>query len=525
MIKIRLLYNNGYKWFIKGNIYVKGYIFTSSNELLKGESLISYFSDIHSFSDFQIRLQEANGLFSVIIRNENTVWAAIDHARSFPLFYYQGKDFFEVTDNPDQFKEDNIPLILEKDHATFLCYSGFVPGDKTLLKDIYQLRAGEYLCYENGTLKKGYHTQYLTDTFSTKKRSELKEELKTVLDNVGKRMVKALENRPVAIPLSGGFDSRIIVYLLKKNQYPNVLCFTYGLNNNVEVKNAERTAKRLGYEWHFTNYEKYFDQSLTDDPVFKEYANFSGSYSNKFYTQEYYATRELLDLGKIPENTVFIPGHSGAIAGHLLKKEMINPGFSFVDYALEAIFSFVYPRRKELKIIRKEIDFLNNQEKKYPSFLIYENWRFQETTVKLGLNAAKLWDFFGYEYLLPLWDKELFQFFVRIPFEHKYDKNLYTEALIELFRESDIYFPEEELFTSEKLVKKVAFRSRLKKRFPFLKKFKNIWKTDHIGSQYYAKGFIQELKDSGNYQKMLSMNGIYSAWYVNEVKKKIARNK
>ncbi len=522
MIHIQLVYNKGYKWFERENVFVKGYIFTSGNQLLKGEALIDYFSDIDSFSDFQSKIKEANGLFSVVIKNGNSLWASVDHARIFPVFYYHKDDFFEITDNPGLLRE-HIPMILDENNAMVLCYSGFVPGDKTLLKDVCQLRAGESLCYENNNVTKEFHTQFLTNTFSAKSREELKEELKIVLDNVGKRMVKALGNRPVALPLSGGFDSRILACLLKKNNYPNVLCFTYGLNNNVEVSNARRTAENLGYEWHFTNYANYFDHSLTDDPVFKEYIHFSGTYSNKFYTQEYYATLDLQDLKKVSENTVFIPGHSGAIAGHLLKKKMMEPDFSFVDYALEETFSLVYPRKKDQKLIRKEIDFLNNHDKKYPSFLLYENWRFQETTAKLGLNAAKLWDFLGYEFMLPLWDKELYSFFVQVPLQHKYDKNLYIETLTELFKENNIYFSEKELFVSEKLVRKVSFRSRLKKRFPFLKKLKNIWKTDNVGTQYYTKGFVEELKNTDNKRKVLSVNGIYSAWYVEQVKKEILK--
>ena len=523
-IKINLSYNKGYKWFHKNGISVKGYVFTKENELLEEDNLINYFSNLLSYTEFQDKLKEINGLFSVVIKKENTLWAAVDHGRSFPLFYYCQDDFIEITDNPDLLKEDEIPMILDEDNATVLSYSGFAPRNKTLLKKVFQIIAGESICFENSQLTKEYHALFLTTIFSDKTREELKEELKNILEKVGKRMVKALNNRTVAIPLSGGYDSRIIAYLLKKNNYQNVFCFTYGKKNTPELKNAEKTAKNLGYEWNFIDYEKYFDYSFVNDNAFKEYVDFAASYSNKFYLQEYLALQELIKRKMIPEDSVFISGHSGAIAGHLLKKEMMNDNFSFVNHAIEQVFSLVYPRKKDLNIIRKEIDFLNNYEKKYPSFLLYENWRFQETTCKLGLNSSKLWDCFYYKYMLPLWDKELFDFFVHVPFQHKYDKNLYTEALTELFKEYDIFFPEDELFPSEELLKKVSFRSKIKKCFPFIKKFVNIWKIDYTGTQFFSKGFVEELKQSNNYRKMLSINGIYSAWYIQEVKKKLKNN-
>jgi asparagine synthase (glutamine-hydrolysing) len=520
MITIRLSYNRGYKWFAKGNIFVKGFIFTPDNQLLREENLITYFSDIHSFSDFQTKLQQANGLFAVVIKRGDTLWAAIDSTRSFPLFYYHKKDFLAITDNPEQLKFDAISMVLDENSAILLSYSGFITGSKTLLKDVFQLVAGESLCYEDDQIKKEFHTEFLTKTFSTHTRKELKEELKAVLDGVGKRMVKALGGRPVAIPLSGGFDSRLMAYLLRKNDYPSVFCYTFGKNNNVELKNAKRVAENLRYKFYFVNYEKYVDKSLTEDPVFREYIDYSTNYSCRFEEQHYYAVKEFVDLQIISKDTVFIPGDSGAIAGHLLEENMAREHFSFIEHALTDVFSLIYPSKKELKLIRKEIDLLNNHKGEYPSYLVYENWRFQGTTA-LAFNTAKLWDFFGYEYLLPLWDKELFNFFVQVPFQHKYDKNLYKETLVELFTEFNIYFPGEELYPSAALLKKVSFRSKLKKHFPFLKRFINIWKNDHLCAQQYAEGFIKELKEANSYKKMLSFNGISSAWYLLQVRKQL----
>jgi asparagine synthase (glutamine-hydrolysing) len=239
--------------------------------------------------------------------------------------------------------------------------------------------------------------------------------------------------------------------------------------------------------------------------------------------QEYFALQKLISLNKIAENAVFVPGHSGAIAGDLVSPTMADPLFSYVDYALETTFSHTFPRKKDAQLIRDDISFLDDSElkKQYPPYLIYENWRLQESNSKFNHNGAKIWDFFGYEYLLPLWDAELFNFFVKVPLSHKYDKNLYKETLGELFSEYNIFFPNVELYPSEALIRKVSFRSKLKKQFPFLKKFVNIWKSDRTGSEFYLKSFIEELKQAGCYRKMLNINGILSAWYLLEVRRRL----
>jgi len=521
MINIRLANNKGYEWFSKTGIFVKGYIITQDNRLLQKNDLINYFSGLNNFSDFCEKIQQCNGLFSIIIKKHNLLWAASDTTRSFPLFYYQGKDFFTITDNPDLLKEDNVPLILDENSSILFTCSGLVGGSKTLLKDIFVLNAGESLCYENNILKKEFFKEFLTDIFFNQTRKELKEKLKSVLDNAGKRLVQTLNGRPAVVPLSGGFDSRLIAYLLRKNNYKNVLCYTFGKKNSIEMNNAKRTAENLGYEWYFADYEKHFDKSLPEDTLFQEYINFSMNYICRAEEQDYYAVKELVELNKLSADTVFVPGHSGAIAGHLLEKKMEQTGFSYGNHALDDVYSFVLHNKKELQTIRNDINFLDYPNNKYPAYLIYENWRFQTTTAMTFNNTSKLWEFFDFEYLLPLWDNELFDFFQHLPFIHKYDKNLYKETLAELFMEYDIYFKDEELYPSETLIKKAVFRSKIKKHFPFIKYFISIWKTDSIGSKYFAKELLTELKKSGKYRKYLSFNGIFSEWCLLQIKNKL----
>jgi len=518
MIHIQLSYNKGQKWFSKDDISVKGYIITPDNVLLKEYELINYFSTIHSFDEFKHILNEANGLFSVVIKRDNLVWLAVDHGRIFPLFYYQNEKLFIITDNPTTLKSFDVPFLFDEKNAVFLQYSGLAPDNKTIIKNVYQLSAGECVCFDNNSLKTAYHTEFLTTDFFTCSRDKIKENLVVALEKTGNNLIKLLNGRPVSLFLSSGYDSRVILYLLKKNNYSNVSCFTYGMKNSPELTNAEKIAKILDYEWTFIDYENFSDYSFVNDSAFLEYVNYSANYANKFYFQEYIALQYLINVKRIPDDTVFISGQSGSIAGHLLTKEMGNKNFSFADYIIENIFSLVYPKRRELKIIKDYLSFFNNADEKYPGYLLYENWRFKETTAKFGLNSLRLFDYFGYGFAIPLWDKELYSFFVKVPFEHKYDKNLFKETLSDLFKEYDIYFSNKELYPSKKLVKKVKFRSKVKKNFPFLKRFVDMWKIDLLGLKFLSTEFTHDLKKNHNYRKMLSANGIYSAWYIQKIK-------
>ena len=43
--------------------------------------------------------------------------------------------------------------------------------------------------------------------------------------------------------------------MLKKYNYKNVVCYTYGRKDSFEIENSQKTAKTLNFEWHFIEYK------------------------------------------------------------------------------------------------------------------------------------------------------------------------------------------------------------------------------------------------------------------------------
>ena len=68
--EINFLNNNGYEWFEKQGIAVKGYAFDENDNYLEKESLVNFFLDIDNIDNFEIAVQSLNGLFSVVIRKK-----------------------------------------------------------------------------------------------------------------------------------------------------------------------------------------------------------------------------------------------------------------------------------------------------------------------------------------------------------------------------------------------------------------------------------------------------------------------
>src|SRR5690606_5966945 len=63
----------------------------------------------------------------------------------------------------------------------------------------------------------------------------------------------------------------------------------------------------------------------------------------------------------------------------------------------------------------------------------FENWNLKERQAKFIVNSCRMYEYFGYEYYLPLWDKELVSFFENVSFEQRLSQKLYIETLFKYY--------------------------------------------------------------------------------------------
>ena len=62
-------------------------------------------------------------------------------------------------------------------------------------------------------------------------------------------------------------------------------------------------------------------------------------------------------------------------------------------------------------------------------FAEYEAWEAEERQSKFVINGQRMYEFFGWDWQLPHWDGELLDYWARVPFQHKFDQNLYKDYL------------------------------------------------------------------------------------------------
>jgi len=320
LVTIRLTFNHGFEWVKSGNIFVKGYAYYQ-NQILKGADLASLFTGVRSESEFTALLTDLNGLFAIVIQHDDYCAVAMDRCRTFPLFFaLKGDELFitdRVAETPVRFHSAafNKPAMIEYSHI------GIVSGNETLLDNVSQVQAGEYYWGSSAAnnWKGKFYAKYLAEETVSLSYSEYEQQLLSCLDRVFARLVGSIDKKQtIILPLSGGYDSRLIAVMLKKNGYENVICYTFGKRGSFETINSEKIAAKLGYAWHFvaTTYQE-MDNFVTDK-TFHEYIDFAANYSSFPIMQDYFAVKKLKEGGVFPDKAVVIPGHSGAVVGALL---------------------------------------------------------------------------------------------------------------------------------------------------------------------------------------------------------------
>ncbi len=529
MICIDLKNNKGYTWYSDETVWVKGTALNSKNESLQEESLLNYFKNTRSEEEFKEKLLALNGLFSVIIQTSDKVLAAVDRLRNFPLLYRLENGTIHISDRFESFL-NNQPT-LNPASETAMRYIGWVPGKQTLFKEVFQIRAGEYLSFSQNQLKTEYWYEITPSVTESLTKKEWKEKIRECFWKIGERLITNLNNRPVLLPLSGGFDSRMIALLLKKNGYNDVFCFTYGNAENIEIRNSKKIAEKLGFRWKFYDYKPLLNEDYIHSSLFREYMHFASNAISFPYMYDFFAARSIRSEENLPENSVVLPGHSGDAAGgnHYLPDLTFSSKEDCANKIFRLYAQLILPDPKEkkqlLKLIANEIS--ENQVQK--GYLAYEDWNIKELQAKQLVNSSKVYNFFGYKYLLPLEDNDFLELFASLPLKYKAHKWLYDETIKEIYAENGLLLPDEMSPTLQER-KRRYLKLRIKDYFPFVTKFKKYQVTP---SFYYfdrlVQSMIEELapteKEKGTaiLNRIKNGNGIITAWYIEQFKREFIK--
>lgn len=423
------------QWIETENGFFAGTVFVG-DQLLSEQDIIKTIENIKTCEQATEFVKTLNGHFAIVILIENKVFLSTDRQRTVPIFYeIKGEDvliYNHITFDMINERGVNQQALKELENTLF------VTGTKTLADGINSVMAGEtVLISDDGITRCYYHK------FDYKKRVYPdKEQLFALIDEkfvaATKRLIDFLDGRCAVVPLSGGHDSRLVVYYLKRLGYDNIITYTYGPKGNFEATTSESVAKFLNLKWYCVEYEPEKLKRL-----FKEkFAELTDYYSNGISSvcvQDWYAVEYLNKKGIFPEDAVFVPGHSfDCIAG-----SFILPRYEKNDTVTkqELINDILWKHHSEGKrILTQEVrnyyenmiknDLLKNEGEVLASdraFNLYQDYNVRERQAKYICCQPKLYEYYGYDWYLPLWDVELIDFWETIDIKTKYNRQLFFE--------------------------------------------------------------------------------------------------
>ncbi len=508
--------NNG-NWFRTPNISVCGYIYTQEGKLLTGIDMCRYF-DVSDTQLFLECLKLANGLYSVVCHSDKLQMAAVDSSRIYPLYYRKNKDGVTLSDDPHALLQKGD--VLDIDSLAEYNVAGYPLENKTLVRDIYHVPPGGVLCGD-GSMKKFYsYLANINELFSPNYDGAEK-----VLYHVFDRMVGSLGGRQVVVPLSGGNDSRLILCMLRRLHYENVICYTVGRSANSEELIAVKVAQELGYPLYIidTTKDEMAEYVCLDDEEFRRYYQFIGGLSNFMWVYEYVAIKWLKNQGILSEGAVFVPGHAADFnAGSHMRKAGV--GVNNSAYLASAImfdnFEYGYDRKVWNKLYRYFVSFRINTE--LASWSVYQSFVFQNRLPHNINNSARVYQFFGYDVRLPYWDREFLDLFRVMPYEGLNGCAFYTKFIRER-----IFMPMNVDFSGVQPSNTYFFVMKILKRIKWLMPTcirKRINKADSLGELLLSKPMFHELIQDKQYSEhdKCSANQIMKDWYLLKVREKLS---
>lgn len=428
------------------SLHIRGMLFEGQNKLSAEETSCAI-QKLNTKEAVANYLKQSNGFFSIVNLDRNSGWMAVDRIRSLPLFYGIREDNLYISNDArwvrEQISDDDMdPLAREE----FLL-TGFVTGPHSLFPRVKQIQAGEVVFFSQGEdgkvqVEPQRYFRYLHSNYYEESEEELHRMFDDVLQNVFQRLVNFAHGRTIVVPLSGGYDSRVIVLMLKRLGYENVIAFSYGRPGNEEAEISRFVAEKLGIRWEFIPYSNELWYEWYRSPEMKAYFEFADNLASLPHIQDWPAVIILKQEKRIPDDSVFVPGIAADLntGGFIEKYPEIYSTKARKEDLVRLIEDYSYSlySLKSVPIesqdaIRERIDMVIGE---YPygepwgeSF---ECWVSTEKVAKFVLNSVRVYEFFGYDWWTPFWDKEFVDFLYNVPDGLRSKQKLYKAVIKEI---------------------------------------------------------------------------------------------
>lgn len=471
-------------------------------------------------------LQTLHGDFSIIIHSTTMACIAVSHTRLYPLFYRFVNNDWHITDNPAMLHQ-RADVVSPAACRQYL-HTGAPLAGNTLVEGLKQGKPASITLFENQHVTELSFSPYgapIATPLVTKTLADTAFE--KVLNTVFKRVINSVENRQVVVPLSGGYDSRLVLAMLHKMGVKNILCYTVGKHNPSEQGIAKQVAAALQVPLYHIDYrDAQYRMQQFKSAEFARFVDTIGADGNFMWLFEYNAILWLKQQGILHDNAVFIPGHVGDFyAGSHLRKLGIKEKESLQGIRRKLVLhAFEYGKPCWNTAFCADIKkALQNLPHHQSSWLVAMQFIAENRLAHQILNSARVYEFLGYKVLLPLCDVDFIQFFSRLPFAALCEPSFYEEYLLKhVFEPLQIAFKKP---THAAQLRKQRLKNRLKPWVPRNLYLRRKKQQDVTTETYLLNDMLAELSAVKGVeltlQNFASGNEVMLYWYLNRVKNQL----
>lgn len=395
-------------------------------------------------------LRGLDGHFTLVIAGPGWVLAAVDRVRSIPVALAPAAEGWIVGSNAGEVRDRAGigPAAHCSDAALALAMAGYTIGGDTLHRGLEQPGPGEavLLTDAQGPAQRLRYHSWQPWRVEPCDPERLERRLRETTLAILEKQVGSLDGRPIAVPLSAGYDSRAIASGLRHLGVSDVICFSYGQPDGHEAQTARLVAERLGYRWRFTPTGLARQRRYFAGETWAEFRRFSDDDTAIPFVQDMAAILDLRQAGYLPADCAFLNGNSGDFISGL----HIAPTLRSVPQGLD-----LAARRARIVDALANKHFALWRHLRTPANLetigarlwaaieaaggalgepegdhgLYERAEFQDRQSKYVIKGQRTYEFLGHDWRLPLWDNDYLDFWERVPLAEKAGQALYARML------------------------------------------------------------------------------------------------
>lgn len=357
--------------------------------------------------------REIDGDWSAILIEDDSLVLLSDLVRSHALFYARVGSKWVVTDSVQKMRSHATDWSLDVEAAEVFEKTGFTVNERTLIHGVSLVEAASEVRLPLGgdEAEVSFWCLPLYEEPGVDDPQEFSARYSAALDEAFGALLERAGDRQLVIPLSGGLDSRLVAAWLKKLGAPNVVAFTYGAEGSAEATIAQTVAQKLGMELIFVPMNVKTVRSLWFSEAADAFREATWNASALPHVQDWYALVWLKEAGLVEGDAIFLPGHTPVGAMHHLELLTAEPSASAIAAALVDHHTLNPAEKRQVEAAPEFRRAVQRAFEQAPqggrrTQNVIEWFNFRERQAKYINNSMAGYEFFGWDWALPLYWRE-----------------------------------------------------------------------------------------------------------------------